>query len=277
MSDLKELFNATETTSVRTSSRNLAGTAQLTALANEQAAAVLKKLSEKINDEEIYQLFEQSKSNNGAMDKLVAQFVNFDEIDVEFIKELDESTTDGMLKSQQSKRSRTKSKTMTMDNYKSLVSAAIAEQLIRKATGKVKMAVGYRRAAGSLDYTEEQLEQLKNDQEKLRKEIRNVQSKKSIMKSKADFSEDDERWQKLLEAEQKLKAIRVVNRGTKVVKVDETKDKLKKVLSNVDLKHLKATDSKVLLEQIRALIIDDEQDKPEATGDEKEAEAVVNE
>ena len=188
------------------------------------------------------------------MDKLIDLLIDLNEVDVEFLKQLDEQTTDGMLKSQQSKRSRAKSKTMTLDNYKSMMAGAIAENLIRLATGKTKSAVGARRMSGSVEFTAEELEALKNDQEQLKKEIRNVQSKKSIMKSKADFTEEDPRWQALLVAEEQLKAIRVTTSRTTVVKVDETKEKLAEVLSEVDVNSLKAGDSKSLLAKIQELI-----------------------
>jgi hypothetical protein len=92
-----------------------------------------------------------------------------------------------MLKSQQSKRSRAKSKAMTLDNYTTLLTAAIAEDIIREIYNKPKSAGGFHRAAGTVDYTIDQLQALHDDQEALRKEIRNVQSKKSIMKSKNPF------------------------------------------------------------------------------------------
>lgn len=108
--------------------------------------------------------------------------------------------------------------------------------------------------SGSVDFTAEQLEELRENQERLKKELRNVQSKKSIMKSKADFSEDDERWQALLVAEEQLKSIRVSTGRTQVVKVDETKEKLAEVLADVDPSSLKAGDSKALLAQIKELL-----------------------
>ena len=249
---INEMFNATENNEATTNARNLAGTAQLTAVANELVAQCIKTLND--NLEEYRDEFAASQKDHSAMDALLAKLIDFDTIDVEFIKELDEATVDGMLKSQQSKRSRAKSKAMTMDNYKSMMSGAIAENLIRKATGKVKSAGGARRMSGSVDFAAEQLEELREDQERLKKELRNVQSKKSIMKSKADFSEDDERWQALLVAEEQLKSIRVSTGRTQVVKVDETKEKLAEVLADVDPNSLKAGDSKALLAQIKELI-----------------------
>ena len=249
---INEMFNATENNEATTNTRNLAGTAQLTAVANELVAQCIKTLND--NLEEYRDEFAASQKDHSAMDALLAKLIDFDTIDVEFMKELDEATVDGMLKSQQSKRSRAKSKVMTMDNYKSMMAGAIAENLIRKATGKVKSAGGARRLSGSVDFSAEQLEALKEDQEQLKKEIRNVQSKKSIMKSKADFSEEDERWQALLVAEWQLKSVRVSTGGTKVVKVDETKEKLAEMLNEVDTDHMKAADVKDMLAQVKALL-----------------------
>lgn len=252
MSNINEMFNAVENNETTSNARNLAGTAQLTSVANELVAKCISKLND---DFETYREdFEASKHDHNAMDKLLAKLIDFDTIDVEFIKELDETTVDGMLKSQQSKRSRAKGKAMTMDNYKSMMSGAIAENLIRKATGKAKSAGGARRMSGSVDFTAEQLEALQADQEQLKKELRNVQSKKSIMKSKADFTEEDERWQALLVAEEQLKSIRVTTGGTKVVKVDETKEKLAEMLSEVDTDHMRTSDVKDMLAQVKALL-----------------------
>lgn len=249
---INEMFNATETNAATANARSLAGTAQLTAVANEYVASTIKTIDGSF--EQYREAFEASKNDHSAMDALLAQIIDFDAIDVEFIKELDETVVDGMLKSQQSKRSRAKSKAMTMDNYRSMMNGAIAENLIRKATGKVKSAGGARRTSGSVDFSAEQLEALKEDQEQLRKEIRNVQSKKSIMKSKADFSEEDERWQALLVAEEQLKSIRISTGGTKVVKVDETKEKLAEMLDEVDTNNMKAADVKDMLAQVKALL-----------------------
>lgn len=252
MSNINEMFNATENNEATSNARNLAGTAQLTSVANELVAKCISELNDNLDtyrDE-----FAASQKDHSAMDALLAKLIDFDTIDVEFIKELDETVVDGMLKSQQSKRSRAKGKVMTMDNYKSMMSGAIAENLIRKATGKVKSAGGARRMSGSVDFTAEQLEELREDQERLKKELRNVQSKKSIMKSKADFSEEDERWQALLVAEEQLKSIRVTTGGTKVVKVDETKEKLAEMLSEVDTDHMRTADVKDMLAQVKALL-----------------------
>lgn len=233
-----------------TSTRSLAGTAQLTATASEVTHKIISYLNDNLED--CKEQFAASKSDHSAMDALINQIANLADIDIEFIKALDEEVIDGMLKSQQSKRSRAKGKTMTLDNYRSMMTAAVAENLIRLATGKEKLT-GISRRTGDVTFTDEELVELKEDQERLRKELRNVQSKKSIMKSKADFSEESEGWQQLLIAEQQLKSIRT-SAAPSVIKVDETKDKLAELLGDIDTTGLKASDSKDLLARVKELI-----------------------
>ena len=247
--EMNNLFVAESNTST-VGTRGLSGTAQLTSVASNLAAEIIRAMNDNI--EEYVDDIKKSQSDNNAMDALIERVRPLSEVDVDFLREIDEDTIDGMLKSQQSKRSRCKGKAMTMDNYRTLMTGAIAENLIRLATGKEKHAGGPRRHAGSVEYTVEQLQQLSEDQEKLRKEIRNVQSKKSIMKSKADFDENDERWQQLLKVEQQLKDMRI-GITHEVVEVDTTKDALSELLAGKDLSNMKASDSKELLAQIAAL------------------------
>lgn len=247
--NLNNLFAADNSTATN-NGRGLTGTAQLTSIANDIAVNVIKEMD--ANIEEYADRIKKSQADNNTMDALVNEIYNLDTVDIDFLKELSEETLDGMLKSQQSKRSRCKSKAMTMDNYKALMTGAIAENLIRMASGKEK-STGARRHTGTIEYTIEQLQILEADQEKLRKEIRNVQSKKSIMKSKADFNENDERYQQLLRVEQQLKDMRVGS-TTEVVEVDTTKNKLNELLDGVDLSALHAKDSKELLASILNLV-----------------------
>lgn len=251
---MNNLFAESNNT-VTTNGRGLAGTAQLTEIASHTTNVVIAQLNENIDEH--MELFKASQREHSAMDTLIEEMVDFDTVDYDFIYQLDDKTVDGMLKSQQSKRSRCKSKAMTMDNYKSMMTAAIAEKIIRLATGKTKNAVGVRRGTGTVTFSDEELEALRVDQEQLKKELRNVQSKKSIMKSKADFSEEDERWQALLVAEEQLKSIRVSTRGARVVEVDTTKEKLEEAFEGIDLENIgsmKAADSKALLAKLAELI-----------------------
>lgn len=245
MHDLFETGNQEATASTR----SLEGTAQLTNLSSTVTSDIISHLND--NLEEYREQFSASKTDHNAMDALITDLKPLDTIDIEFLKALDEKTTTGMLKSQQSKRSRAKGKTMTLDNYRSMMTAAVAENLIRLATGNAKSASISRRT-GAVIFTDEELVELKDNQAQLRKELRNVQSKKSIMKSKVDFSEESEGWQHLLIAEKQLKDIRI-SASTSIIKVDETKDKLVELLSGIEPSNLKASDSKELLERIKAL------------------------
>jgi len=247
---LNEMFAANTTTNTTTNNRSLAGTAQLTSIANSVAAELIKKLDEDI--ENYQEKFEASKTDHNAMDALITEEYDLLSIDVEFIRDLGDEVQTSMLKSQQSKRSRNKNKVMTLDNYKSMMSGAISELLLRQAMGKPKSTLGYRRATGSIEYTAEELEQFKNDQESLKREIRNVQSKKSIMKSKADFDEEDDRWVQLLAAEDSLKALRLGGTSVRTVVVDTTKEQLLEELDGKDINSLKSADMKALLKKLLA-------------------------
>lgn len=247
--NLTNLFDENTTAEGTSNVRSLAGTAQLTNIATSLTNDLLKIVE---NDFEFFkEKIAASKKDHSAMDTLIAEVLTLQDVDLEFLKELDEATLESMLKSQQSKRSRSKSKQMTMDNYRSMMTGAIAENLIRLSTGNTKTPGSSRRMSGSVEYTVEQLEELSIDQEKLRKEIRNVQSKKSIMKSKEGFTEEDDRWQQLLVAEAQLKGIRTDT--TKIVQVDETKNKLAELLGSKDLHSMKPAEAKKLLEQIADL------------------------
>lgn len=248
---LNELFT-NESKEVTASARQLNGTAELTRISEKIAIEVINSMEADI--ENYRDRLQQSTNDMRELDKLINELADLQSVDTDFLLEIDEDTIDGMLKSQQSKRSRCKSKAMTLDNYRAMMTAAIAEDLIRIAWNKPKSAHGPGKRAGSIDYTPEELEALAADQEALKKEIRNVQSKKSIMKSKADFSEDSERWQQLLKVEQMLKDLRVGGGRTEVVEVDTTKDALADLLSDVDIENIDETDCKELLATIAGMI-----------------------
>lgn len=249
--------------------RELEGTAQLVNISNTLAANVLRS-AEVDGGEEMLQRIALSMTDTKVLDDLAKEAATDESVDTEFLTTIDETVLESMLKSQQSKRSRCKSKTMTTDNYTSMLSAAIAEFFIRKALGKEKSAIN-RSRGGAIEITSERLEELAADQEALRKEIRNVQSKKSIMKSKAGFSEDDERWQALLVVEEQLKAIRETRTSRavgKVVEEDPLRDMLKGMLAEVDPQNMKAADLKELLKAVKENAFDDATQEDE---DEEEA------
>lgn len=231
-------------TATATKTRGLPGTAQLTGFANQLANEMIRKIGA---DEDNYrEKFVASQTDNGVMDRLVKELVDINALNSAFLQETDVDILEKMLKSQQSKRSRLKSLPMTFDNYRGLASGAIAELVLRDILGKPKATVNGRRPAGVLDYTDEEIERYKTDQEALRRELRNVQSKKSIAKSKTDFSEDNERWQKLLDAEALLKSLRLPIHRV----VDKTGEQLKAELDGRDINDLKAAEARDLLKKL---------------------------
>lgn len=246
---INELFGTnTETTS---NARTLSGTVALTQVASAGASSAIRRMEADI--ENYRDRIALSATDSAELDKLIDELKPLVDIESDDpLRFLDEDTVESMLKSQQSKRSRAKGKAMTLDNYKTLMTAAIAEDILRELYNKPKQAGGTKRR-GSVEFTTEQLDALSADQVQLRKEIRNIQSKKSIMKSKADFDESSEAWQQLLTVESMLKGLRVGGRGSTVVEVDTTKDALADVLDGVDIEHLKAADAKELLARISEL------------------------
>ena len=243
---INELFGTNEM-STTNNARSLPGTAELTNVAHSSAIRVMNAME--ANIEAFKPRIQKSATDTRELDAILDELLEYSIEDDSILYNLSDEQVEGMLKSQQSKRSRSKSKAMTLDNYVVLLTAAIAEDILRDIYNKPKSAGGFHRVAGSVDYTIEQLEALGNDQEALRKEIRNIQSKKSIMKSKADFDESDPRWHALLKAEQQLKDMRVGGR-TGVVEVDRTKDALSELLAGKDISKMKAAEAHELLERI---------------------------
>lgn len=246
---INELFGAKNEMTTH-NARSLPGTAELTSVAHATAIRVMKAMEEDI--EAFKPRIQRSATDAKELDAIIDELANYNIDEDSILHNLSDEQVESMLKSQQSKRSRSKSKAMTLDNYINLLTAAIAEDILRTIYNKPKQASGFRREAGSVDYTIEQLEMLSNDQEALKREIRNVQSKKSIMKSKMDFSEEDPRWQALLKAEQQLKDMRIGGR-TGYIEVDKTKNALDELLAGKDISKMKSAEAHELLERIAAL------------------------
>lgn len=171
-------------------------------------------------------------------DKFFDQFRGAKEVDYE-----------NMIRSQQSKRSRSKGKEHTVENIRTMMVGAFAENILRIVSNKPKQQGG----GGSLSelgYTDEELENFRVKPDDLKKEIRNVQSKKSIMKSKAGFAETDERWQQLLRDEVQLKALR--DGGTAAIS-EEVKAalELKQELLDIDPESLNGEEALRLIQALQ--------------------------
>lgn len=185
--------------------RQFKQTALLTAHALRVAEGILAQVRSGILPRS---LVEASKNDHDKTDELIDESgLLTDDDDFSYLEGTSTKDYEGMIRSQQSKRSRSKSKgTNKLDNYKDMLVGAIAENILRGKSGMSKKSGGG--ANRELGYTDEEIAKLTADSELLKKEIRNVQSKKSITKSKAGFSEADDRWIQLLADEKLLKAIR---------------------------------------------------------------------
>lgn len=251
MNKLMNVFAANNETKAA-NGRTLTGTVQLQMQAAEIKKSVIAQLEEAMNGEQAEELeaaMLKAQSDNNAMDELVQRFTDIGSADVDWLKGSAEA--DKMLASVQSKRSRLKTKEATYDVFVQMVEASISEQLIRVATGKTKGNGGATRVRGSVEYTEEQLAAYAEDQDALKREIRNIQSKKSIMKSKAGFSEQDAYWIKLLDAEAQLKALRVgTTSKTVVVQPDPIREQLKDMIGDTDISKMNKADMAALLANI---------------------------
>lgn len=254
----------TEQGAVTSGANKLNITASLTNVASGIASVVIEGLIERVENDDTKEtytkLFEDSKVDNDVLDSMIDQFHDLSVVNIDFLKAEDEDTLDRALKSQQSKRSRTKTKNMTADNYKQLVTAAVSENLIRLALGKPK-GTGGAVSGGSSSLTEEEIKKLTGDVAAINKAIRNVQSKKSIAKSKLDFDETSERYQSFLAIEKQLKQMRAEANGvqsTEATEALEKQEKLKELLVNVNSKDLKLGEARSMIDQIQELIKDDE-------------------
>ena len=253
MMSLKNLFANNNNTNQGVTNRGnqLGSTANLTRISADIAREILKTAEA---DAEKYQTkIVESQKSHDAMDQLIHALCDLKQIDIEFLKAEGEEVLDRMIKSQQSKRSRAKSKEMTLENYLTMLTGAVAENLLRIAANKPKSAGGGGARRRTVTYSEEELEAFKNDPEALKRAIRNVQSKKSIYKSKADFDPKSERWQELLMVEEQLKAIRG-GQSAEAEKAIEKTNQLEEMLATVDLNDLKAADAKNMLESIKQML-----------------------
>jgi enoyl reductase-like protein len=221
-------------------------TMKLTIQAAQIAQEVMSKIkSGVVTEEEV----KSSMASHDAMDTLLEKARPFEASEYEWLQELTDDTVDKMIKSQQSKRSRSKSKSMTESNYNSMMVGAIAENMLRASHNKPKGSVGSGVASTGIEYSDEKLAELAENQEDLRRHLRNVQSRKSIMKSKASFDEASEGWQQLLKAEEQLKNIRVG------AVTGRTVTPIKELLAGIgNINDLKSGAAKELLEKINSLL-----------------------
>jgi hypothetical protein len=233
-------------------------TADLTAMASTLANDIISELDKADNITKYQALFDKSRTDNDSLDLLIETVSPISNIEnIKFLVDVGEEELDKMLRSQQSKRSRSKNKDgFTLEDYKTMLTAAIAEGLIRKAMGKPKGAGGA--SFDGSDFTEKQIEEFKADEETLAKAIRNVQSKKSIMKYKNGFDETSDQWQHLLSQEAFLKNLRDNNKPVITPEIEDAltaKEEAEKLLASVeDIGNLSTEDSTALFNKLKEIL-----------------------
>lgn len=247
---LKDMFEQEEREVSVGGNNRLSATASVTS----QAEDIVDRLLDVVEDQEAPdELIKQLTESHDNVDKFIADNVNLADEDIQYLKDEGDEVLDKMIRSQQSKRSRSKSKKMTFENFTTMLVGAVAENLLRLAADKPKQSGGRGQSGGMTKLSEEELATLANDPEQLKKAIRNVQSKKSIYKSKADFNPDSEKWQTLLETEEILKSLRPDSDNEHVKKAIEMTRYVQEMLATKDINGLKAADAKELLTQIKEL------------------------
>ena len=246
---MKNLFQATTATTTAGGNRSSQLSAEVIAKSTTIADQIFAAFTADEAIEEHTEMVKQSIQNSENMFALVSQAVTVLDIDLTIdCMDASESEVDKAIKSQQSKRSRAMAKQNTIANYKASLAAVIAEVIIRTAYNKPR---GQSSAIGNFTYEipEDKLELYREDPTALAKAIRAVQSRKSVEKAKANFTEDSERWQALLEQEATLKALRD-GQTTVSTEVAAAKDELE----NLDITKLKASEAKEVLERLKGLL-----------------------
>lgn len=230
----------------------LGKTAQLTQVATMIANKIMAEVT--ANPEEYQAKVLASQKSHDAMDDLIGELYTIKYEDGEFLYDEDADDLEKMIRSQQSKRSRSKAKVMTRENYMTMMTGAVAELILRDVAGKPKSAGGGA-AMGDIGFSDEDLQQLAQFPDDLKKAIRNVQSKKSIMKSKADFNADSPRWQQLLRAEQQLKEVRDRSMGAVSKQAEEALSKQKQLEEMLVAAETASPDeAKNLLDAVREML-----------------------
>lgn len=245
------MFAADDNQSLNTAANQLSYTARLTNIAQQNATTILNTMNEHADDFE--GRFAASQLSHDAMDDLIADIIDVSGIDVDFLKSVTDEEIDKMIRSQQSKRSRSKNKKMTQENYRAMLVGAIAENLLRFSANKPK-ASGGGAVMRDIGFSDEDIEKLAETPDDLKREIRNVQSKKSIMKSKSDFDPQSVRWLQLMRAEQQLKEVRNRISGKASQQAQEAlqvKSNLEELVAELNTEDLSPEASKSLLDKIK--------------------------
>lgn len=249
------VFKTTEQSMVTGGARQLELTAQLTQDATTLAEKVMSQLNDMQGDDGNDLILESFK-DYVVLNDMIAKLGVTNGYDYSWLAAVDETEAIKMLKSQQSKKSRARNNELTYTVYKTYLTGAIAELLIRVGCNITKSTSG---ATGAklMELTEETMEMYRNDQVLLAKAIRNIQSKKSIAKKKG-IAEDSEEFMDIISYEESLKALRVSG-GTAVDPTTKIKaekaDQIEKMLSELDTESMKKGELASAIASIKELML----------------------
>lgn len=236
---MENLFTAPTTTEAGV--RRLDCTAALTSYSDNEARTLLQKVNA---DPELQMSLKASFTDSDAQDSLIS--IVLGHLSTDAIIDADEEQLKRLLASQQSKRSRSKGKEMTVANYLSMMSAAIAESIIRTAIGRPRGAAAKTSTVSLL--TEDETQMFANDLDAANKKIRVLQSWKSTHKHLVDTAE----WSVVCQNISTLQGLRPASTSIKVAKEDPRVVEIRQRLAGKDLDKLKAGEKAALLEEILA-------------------------
>lgn len=224
-----------------TTSRALAQTASLTAYSDSLARALIVDAKK---DEANADLIKASFTTAAAQDTLIELFCGV--LSTDTIVDADEDTLKKLLASQQSKRSRSKGKDMTLSNYISMMSAAIAETVIRTVMGKPRGASATAGSSATTPLSDGDLSVYADDLDLANRRIRSLQSWKSTHKHLEGTIE----WDCVVENIQKLQDLRPSTTTVKVIKEDPRIQAVREQMKDVDISKLNKSEKDALLQDI---------------------------
>ena len=227
-----------------TASRTLPHSGMLVGHCDAEARRIASEVAKSENYKD---LVASSFKDSNAMDKLIVDFKA--DLSKDLLAKADENELKKLLASQQSKRSRMKGKEMTLPNYLAVVSASIAEAIIREAAGKPKGSASTGTKATEL-LSAEQIAVYKADMDLTNRRIRSLQSWKSTHK----HLQDTEEWTIVCKNIDTLVSLRPASNTIKVIKTDPRLKEIREKLATVDLMKMKDKDKDKLIAEVLQML-----------------------
>lgn len=208
-------------------------------------------------------------TNIDEFDKIVDELLKFDTFDeqADYLVTLDAKDADKLLKSQMSKKSRSRHGQATEANFQKLLSAMIGERLLRHYVPVIGKSGGQGNRSNLSMLTDEELAKIAEDQNDVRRRIKNIASLKSTHKrNNADYETTD-RWKLLIAIEAQLRSVLVAGttQSAEVAEKLHQRTEIANMLEGTDITKMSKADAQAILEKMQSLINKpaDEADKTE--------------